>query len=111
MQQQAASQTPLFRGDGNHWQEHGETVYHRDIKGQPKAGTGICVASYRSPSISMAPVVMMRLDQEPLHLSLALTPDDALSLASALCDAATMAREVQAILSAGSAAAQEGTTA
>ncbi|CAN7258050.1 hypothetical protein LJR084_001196 [Variovorax sp. LjRoot84] len=91
----------LFFPSGNHWQAHGQGVYHRPHGDPtPVPGPSIDVYSYFNRDRSQAPHVLLCASTAPVDGFYHLTPTDARAFAANLIHAANTAETVRSALDA-----------
>lgn len=94
----ATQSTPAVSKDGEHWEQHGPTVYHAPQFDHPEnRATAAPVATFSYGSKHRTGDVLLSVGREPFSLVLYLAPEDADQLADNLRRAAAQARAVRAL--------------
>lgn len=102
-------QPPRIDAQGNHWEQHGMSVYQADAawsSAEDRASAApATVFSYRNARRGTDAVVLLSVVRQPLRLDLELTPESAELLIKHLQAAVQRVHEVDAVMAARDGAA------
>ena len=102
-------QRPRIDAQGNHWEQHGTSVYQADAachSAEDRASAApVTVFSYRNAKRGTDAVVLLSVVRQPLRLDLDLTPESAELLIQHLQAAVQRVHEVDAVMAARGGAA------
>ncbi len=103
------TQQPCIDAHGNHWEQHGTSVYQADAACSAEedraSAAPATVFSYRNAKRGTDAVVLLSVVRQPLRMDLHLTPQSAELLIQHLQAAVQRVHEVDAVMAARGGAA------